>query len=122
MSRRYSRYLHRRMLYGAPSLIIFGIIYLFYEPEIGGAMLAAGVLFSIILVINIVNRRRRGTRQTSTIINTGHQPSTYQPPIHYQKIDSEQPATQAESSKFCSHCGGKNDMETKFCTNCGANI
>ncbi|MBY9002011.1 MAG: hypothetical protein KGD64_13920 [Candidatus Heimdallarchaeota archaeon] len=122
MSRRYNRYFYRRIIYGAPSLIIFGIIYLFYNPEIGGAMLAVGVLFTIILVVNFFNRRRRGTRQTATITHTGHHPSTIQQPIHYQQLNAEPPVTQAQNNKFCSHCGGKNEMETKFCTNCGADL
>jgi len=122
MHRRHNRYFFRRIIYGAPSLIIFGIIYLFYDPEIGGAMLAVGVVFTIILVINIVRRRRRGPRQTAIISQTGYRPSTGQQPIHYQPLNTEQPVTQAQSNKFCSHCGGKNEMDTKFCTNCGANL
>ncbi len=122
MSRRYSRYFFRRIRYGAPSLIIFGIVYLFFDPEIGGAMLAVGVIFTIILIFDIVRRRRRGSRQTATITHTGHQPSTYQQPIHYQQLNTEQPITQTQSSKYCSHCGKENDTKTKFYTNCGANI
>ena len=122
MTRRYSRIFSRRILFGAPSLIIFGIIYLFYDPEIGGAMLAVGVLVSVILVIDIVRRRRRGNRHTATITHAGHQFNTGQQPIHYQPLNTEQPATQVQNYKFCSHCGSGNEMDTKFCTNCGANI
>ena len=122
MTRRYSRIFSRRIMFGAPSLIIFGIIYLFYDPEIGGAMLVVGVLFTIILIVDIVRRRRQGPRQTATITHTGHQSSTGQQPIHYQPLNTEQPATQAQNGKFCSHCGKENETETKFCTNCGANL
>ncbi len=122
MHRRHNRYFFRRIIFGAPSLIIFGIIYLFYDQEIGGAMLAVGVIFTIILVIDVVRRRRRGPRQSTIISHTGHQPSGGQQPIHYQPLNTEQPATQAQNNKYCSHCGGKNEMDTKFCTNCGANL
>ncbi len=122
MSRRYSRYFFRRIMFGAPSLIVFGIIYLFYDPEIGGAMLAAGVILSIILLVDIIRRRRRGSRQTAIITHTGHQQSTGQQPIHYQPLNTEQPTTQAKNVKFCSHCGSENEKDTKFCTNCGANL
>ncbi len=122
MPRRYNRYFFRRIIFGAPSLIIFGIIYLFFDPEIGGAMLAVGVVFSIILVVDIIRRRRRGPSRTATITHTGHQPSTGQQPIHYQPLNTEQDGTQAVNNRFCSHCGGKNEIEVKYCINCGANL
>ena len=110
-------------LWGAPFIIIAGIICFIFDPEYGSAVIAAGVLMTIWLVVRLVKERReKQALYRSTVGMTLNGDPNYQQQIQNQPI--QQPVKHAVSTsqttdKFCTNCGTTNRTTDKFCTNCG---
>jgi ribosomal protein L40E len=111
-------------LWSAPFIIIIGSILVIFDPEYGGAIIAAGVLLTIWLVVRLVQEKRE--KQSHHILTGGqtlYEEPDYQQQNQYQPI--QQPVTQAVSTsqstekKYCSKCGAANQTTDKFCYNCG---
>ena len=114
-------------LWGAPILLIAGIIWTTIDPEYGMALLIAGSIMTIWLVVRLVREKRE--KQTPHILTGGqtlYEEPNFQQQGQYQPI--QQPVTQAVSTsqstekKYCPNCGAANQTTDKFCYNCGNTI